>query len=250
MIGKNKAGKIAITAASMGALILGLSMMKFSKEQWRQPAAIVTGSPLVKAAAPHEKALAEAGSSQPLTGYCREYFERTLLGTPVVAAIYGALTRQLPDSDAALLAAIYVAEGPVRNGSPGFARFISALHEEIRTRSNELAELLSSHESTFRQDPFVYQMALNLAFNLAIPPEAKARLLGNALSIPFTRDPKTGVTLMTANITNALILMKNSGVTLEQALPYIRQGLAANSANPDAYGEFVARVNTYYPGAI
>src|SRR5262249_38864742 len=101
-----------------------------------------------------------------------------------------------------------------------------------------------------KDDAFNYQMMLNLAARLSLPGEQKARLLGDAMSIHFTPDPTTGVSALSANITNAFILMKNNGITPEQAHPYIQRGIEVNRDDPKALAEFGARANTYYPGSV
>jgi hypothetical protein len=192
----------------------------------------------------------QAGKTKTVSRPHFEYFHRDLIKNELVSHIYQAVKKKLPDGELAELVAVYVSEGPVRNSSPEFARFMESLHEDIRSRSNELHELLIAQDDQLKEDPFIYQMALNLAFQLEVSPERKARILGSALKTHFERDEEHGVTFMTANITNALILMKNSKVPLAVAMPYLRVGLAVNSDNPEAVREYVARANAYYPGAF
>ena len=124
------------------------------------------------------------------------------------------------------------------------------LHQGLRDRSQELFKLISEQEAALKQDSYTYQMTLNLSAHLDLPPEQKAQLLGNAMSIHFVPDPVSGVSPMSTNITNALILMKNYGITAAQAAPYIQRGIQVNQDNPKSLSEFAARVNAYYPGSM
>lgn len=207
----------------------------------RAPARTVSSTP---------KTVTAAHGAAAANRFHLDYFDRALLAYPEVSAIYRPLLAKLPPGEPSRLLAVFIAEGPIRNSSPDFARFMTSLLDDIRSRSAELYSLLDTQDALLKQDPFVYQMALNLVFQLDLSSDAKARLYGNAMQIHFTKDGANGVTLMSANITNAFILMKNSGVSVDQARPYIMKGIAANQDDQEALSEFAARANTYFPGAI
>jgi hypothetical protein len=200
--------------------------------------------------APRRKTQERPEKQDRLEGFHVSYFNRELLAHEPVKQIYRKLVEKLPRRSGAELIAIYISEAPLRNSQPDFVRFMNALHEDIRARSDEIYEILMEQDAELKKDAFIYQGVLNLAFQLVIPNDRKARLFGNALDLPFEREGESGVTLMSANITNALILMKNSGLSNEEARPYILRGLAANQNHPDSLKEFVIRVKTYYPGVI
>jgi hypothetical protein len=197
-----------------------------------------------------ETARPEATSRPTDTRGVDDYFHGKLLGIPIVQEYFERLRSRLPPGRASELLAIYVGEGPVRNGDPDFVRFMTGLHKEVRSRSAEIADLIRAQDAVLKEDAFTYQMTLNLIAQLKLGSDEKADLFGRALTIPYAKDEKGGPTLMAANITNAFILMKSAGVTREQALPYIKQGLAVNSGDPDAMREYVARARTYFPGSI
>lgn len=90
-------------------------------------------------------------------------------------------------------------------------------------------------------------MTLNLVRFLAIPQNEKAELLGKALEIPLTLNPNGSPTRASMNITSSFILMSNSGITIDEARPYIQKGIELNRGNPKALSEFMARAKTYYP---
>lgn len=187
--------------------------------------------------------------SSPTEEAALTYFYRNLQGFPAVQRIYRSVQDRLPPSAESDLLATYIAEGIARNGSPEFARFMTDLHTALHDRSQALADLISQNEKALQSDPFTYQMTLNLAARLNLPTEQRAQLLGGAMKLPFALDPVNGVTPMTRNITNAFILMKNYGITAEQAEPYIRQGIQVNQGNPEALREFMVRVRTYFPSS-
>lgn len=68
-------------------------------------------------------------------------------------------------------------------------------------------------------------MILNMAYAMELPSHIKARVLGGALFKPFSFDKEGAITVESTNITNALILMKNSNLPKEHVYKYIKIGL-------------------------
>ena len=180
----------------------------------------------------------------------KRYFRKELLGNRGVSRIYHSVLDRLPPGQDSDLIAVYISESVARNGSGAFSEFMENLHQGLRDRSRQLYSLLTANEAALMQDPFHYQMMLNLAAKLSLPGEMKAELLGGAMKNHFATDPKSGVSPMSRNITNALILMKNNGISYAQAAPYIQRGVEINRDDPNALAEFAARANAYYPGSV
>ncbi len=180
----------------------------------------------------------------------KTFFHRELISIEAVSHIYQTILKSLPPGQDSELLALYAAEGIVRNGSSEFAHFMTDLHQSLDERSQALYDMIIAQEQTLMTNSYTYQMTLNLAAHLKLPPEKKARLLGGAMGIHFATDPVRGVSAMSSNITNAFILMKNNGVTEKDAAPYIQRGIDVNKDNPVAAKEFAARANTYYPGSV
>ena len=252
-MGLDRGKRIAVSVGG-GAAVVALLIFAVGRMQPAPPesAERVASSGSLQAPVSRQPASAVANKtpSSEAARAASQYFHRELAGLPAVDRIYRSVMNRLPPGEDSELLAVYVAEGIARNGSSGFAHFMGDLHAGLRDRSLQLFDLMSAREASFKQDPFTYQMTLNLAAHLQLPGELKAQLLGDAMDIHFATDPTTGVTAMSANITNALILMKNNGITAAQAAPYIQHGVQVNQDDPQALAEFAARANTYYPGSV
>jgi hypothetical protein len=223
------------------------SAVSSTKTEAMKTAALEKG----KSRAPGSLAKPPAGKKDSaVTQSAKKYFHEHLETIPAVDNLFRATRGRLPPGAASELLSMYIAESIARNATPEFAQFMQDLHASLRENSEELADLISERENTLKEDPFIYQMTLNLAAHLDLSGEDKARLLGSAMTIHFETDSRMGVSPMSTNITNALILMKNYGVTAAQAAPYIQSGIATNRDNPKALAEFAARANTYFPGSV
>jgi len=201
-------------------------------------------------AAPGRTGVLPANPNSPAAQLAIQYFHDRLESLPTVGRLYRSVTDRLPSGRASELLAVYISEAIARNSSPEFAAFMQDLHEGLKDNSLDLYHLIQAQESELKQDPFIYQMTLNLAAHLELPGDLKAQLLGGALDIHFQTDEKTGISAMSTNITNAFILMKNYGISASEAAPYIQHGIAVNRDDPRALAEFAARANTYYPGSV
>jgi hypothetical protein len=179
--------------------------------------------------------------------YYVEHFNSVLRPLQDVSALYEGVVKLLGPGEINEMIAIYVAEAIARNDSPQFSRFMASLHEALNARAIDVADALLAQNETLKKDPFVYQMTLNLAYVLNVESAKKAQMLGGALKIPFAFDNAGGITLQSANVTTALILMKNAQIPFAQVRPFVEQGVEVNRHDPQALKEFLARVRTYYP---
>jgi hypothetical protein len=161
------------------------------------------------------------------------------------------LTRKhLPATKSGELISMYIAEGTACNGSPDFATFMNQLQVEVGANSKEIANDILAYDSELKGHPFVYQMTLNLIAALNLPAEQKSQLFGKAFEQPYSFNEHGKITPMSANMTNAFMLMKNTGVTSEQAYTVIEKGFDVNKSNKKSLQEYVAKVSSYYPELV
>lgn len=182
--------------------------------------------------------------------FYRTFFRDKILANAAVSRLYAYSKRLLPGGGTDELMRMYIAEGLNRWDSEEFSTFMTQLMAEMNEHSAQIAAEILARDADLKKDPFVYQMTLNMVAALNLPTAQKAEIMGKAFEVPFATDSSGQMTAMSANITNAFILMKNSGVSPSEASSVIQIGQRANQGNPAGLSEFIARVHTYYPGVI
>lgn len=164
--------------------------------------------------------------------------------------IYEQSLKLLGDSEPGRLAAEYIAEGVTREDTPQFNQYMHDLITDLNNDNKNVIDLVVSKESQLQKNKFQYQMILNMAYAMEMPSHIKARVLGGAFFKPFSFDKESSITVESTNITNALILMKNSNLPKEHVYKYIKIGLAVNSKNKETLNQFQSRANSYFPDMV
>ena len=177
----------------------------------------------------------------------RQYFEKSLLAKDNVKNIYQNTLKILPLGKNSELIAEYIAEGITRNLSSDFQLYMKSLHNDLNNNTDALYEILTKNEDQLKEDPFVYQMVLNMAAAAKFSPEQKVRLLGGGIATSFKIGADNEMDDTAYNITNAMIHLKNSNLPDEAIRPYLEKGAQINKSNPEAFKEFKARANSYFP---
>ncbi len=180
----------------------------------------------------------------------KAFFDSALLNNEAAHFYYHDLTGKMAKKKSNQLISEYVAEGLLRDNSLEFAAYMESLMREINLHKEDIYSSIVENEALLQKDPFVYQMTLNLSFNLNLEINQKTRLLGGALSIPFTFDQNGKMSDHSTNITNSLILLKNSKLSQEEIKKYIVMGYNVNSGSERGRAEYMARVQSYYPDFV
>lgn len=179
-----------------------------------------------------------------------DYFNNKILKDESAKIIYQRSLSLLGDSEQGRLTAEYIAEGVVREDTPQFNQYMNDLIADLNNDNKNIINLVISKESELQKNKFQYQMVLNMAYAMEMPSHIKARVLGGALFKPFSFDSKGVVSVESTNVTNALILLKNSNIPKDQVYKYIKIGLAVNSKNKEALIQFQSRANSFFPDMV
>jgi hypothetical protein len=246
-----------LVVASVGFVAFSFWMLKPAEKQQRKIASVdETEAVLISSLpAPSGSDKKDDGSAQQVLppsnsklSY-QKYFESMLAEREDLKIMHQRSTTYFPQSTKShQLAAMYLTTGLILQSDPEFSQYMMQLSTEIDQNSLALYGDLKEVMPKLKDDPFAYQMAMNLSFNLKIDPTQKAELLGNSLDQVFKFDnSQQDVSADSANISSGLILMKQSGVSYEVAEPYLIKGYEANRNDDNALSEYLARVQAYYP---
>lgn len=182
--------------------------------------------------------------------YNEIYFDWFRSRNPDADVVLSNLTPQLSNGPQSKLIAQYIVEGIEPSGSVEEGYFLATLQNRLNQDPYGAALEISAAQRSLSDQPFAEQMLLNLVRDLDVDPAKKAELLGFPLNQAMVFDENGDPDGASMNVTTALIQMAHSGVTIDDARPYIEVGLRANQDDPRALEEFRARVETYYPGAL
>lgn len=173
-------------------------------------------------------------------------FKNRLYGSKEAQGLYERAKEKVGDSEEADLIALYIAGGLYGGDDAQFAETLNVLEKRMNLQSRQVVDLLLQNEDRLKEESFIYQMVLNLAYNLQIPSRVKAEVLGRSLDQGFKVTEFGEVPLESTNVTNAMILMKNAGLNIQDVAPFIRKGLDATPAGVSR-DEYLVRVQTYFP---
>ncbi|MEK2690835.1 hypothetical protein [Bdellovibrio sp. GT3] len=222
----------------------GLQEVTGTRSSGRSPASVSADDEASKGSLPSTE---EVQGQSP---FYKKYFSEKLLKNEDVAELNAQLEGMLPKNKSVNQIRHYIAAGLVMENTPEFYEFMGTMISDLNDNKEEVVKEILLNDAILKQDPFIHQMTLNLVHALDIPADQKAEVLGKALDLEFSFDEKGEASASATNITNALLLMTQSGVALEQATPYLLRGVQINQKSPKALSEYLARVQIYYPDFV
>jgi hypothetical protein len=143
--------------------------------------------------------------------------------------------------------AAFFAVSNVFDSSPEFSKFMFVLDRQIFLNSQDISQGILLHHKEILENPFYEQTVLNLVARLNIDSKSKANLFGPSVDKEVQISPEGEVSASTANITTALILAKNTGVSKEDIQEYLEKSLSRYPNNSIERNELLARINAYFP---
>ncbi|MGE3609059.1 MAG: hypothetical protein AB7I27_05685 [Bacteriovoracaceae bacterium] len=179
-----------------------------------------------------------------------DYFKKVILQNPMAKELYHNSLQVLGDHREAALVAEFIAEGVAREDTPIFGQYMKDLLSDLNAGNKDVAELVINKEKLLQKSKFQYQMVLNMAYAMKLPTDAKTRILGGALLQPFIYDKNGSITPESTNISNGMILMKNSQLPKDKVFAFLQLGMKVNKNHPAALKEFQYRANAYFPEMI
>lgn len=176
------------------------------------------------------------------------YFQTMMRKDENVEFMYNSMKNRMSNSLEGQLVATYAAQVLGRNGSAEYSTFYSELMTGIKLNSEKVFEEIMQHDHEIESDPFTHQIAINLVADLDVPPDQKAKFMGRVLERSFEVNESGNISPASAALTIALIQMKKANISVDAVRPYVERGIVQNQGDSRGLKEYLARVNTYYPG--
>jgi hypothetical protein len=126
---------------------------------------------------------------------------------------------------------------------------VKYMQDLVKENSSAILLNLNSNFDAIQSDPFIESVALSLAFQLDLRPEKRATFFEKVLGREFEAKQTGEVSYSSANMTNALISLKQSGANSQQLVGIFQRSLAM-AKDPFARQELTVRINTYFPEVV
>lgn len=158
-------------------------------------------------------------------------------------------TKFLGETEDAEVARMWIAMGLVVSPNKEESNLLYSLQDLVKANSNAILLNLNSNFDAIQSDPFIESVALSLAFQLDLTPEKRSTFFEKVLGREFEAKQTGEVSYSSANMTNALIYLKQSGANPQQLVGVFQRSLAM-AKSPFARQELTARINTYFPEVV
>jgi hypothetical protein len=154
------------------------------------------------------------------------------------------------DSPEGQLARYWLTMGLFLDSSPDIAKIMNGLSESIQDHSFEIMKELNDHSQEIHAEPFTEQASMSLVNGLQVSLKDKTEFFGAVLDQEFKIDGNGNIPLSSANITTALIYLKQINANPSEVLAQVQRMLDRNRQNSQAYQEVLTRSETYFPGLL
>jgi hypothetical protein len=158
-------------------------------------------------------------------------------------------TKFLGETEDAEVARMWITMGLVVSPNKEESTLLFSLQDLVKENSSAILLNLNSNFDAIQSDPFIESVALSLAFQLDLTPEKRATFFEKVLGREFEAKQTGEVSYSSANMTNALIYLKQSGANPQQLVGVFQRSLAM-AKDPFARQELTARINTYFPEVV
>lgn len=158
-------------------------------------------------------------------------------------------TKFLGETEDAEVARMWIAMGLIISPSKAEATLLYSLQDFVKVNSNAILLNLNSNFDAVQSDPFIESVALSLAFQLDLTPERRATFFEKVLGREFDVKTTGEISYSSANMTNAIIYLKQSGANPQQLVGMFQRSLAL-AKGPFARQELATRISTYFPEVI
>lgn len=174
-------------------------------------------------------------------------FSRILIKYPEMKKYYEHLA-YLGSGPDAQMARVWISMGLVIAPAPDEGVLLSKILAEVAAYSGEMMNVLEAKQTEIEEDTgFTEQLVLPLVHTLNVPVERKVSFYGNVIDNPVEFSPDGSITAKTANITNALIYMKQANAPFSVVEPQLIKAVQANRSDVRGNQELMVRVTAYFP---
>jgi hypothetical protein len=176
-----------------------------------------------------------------------DYFKNKILTEKVAQKLYQDSIAKYGNTSSGKLIAEFIAESLVREDNSEFVEYLQTLVKDLNKQGDSVYQDLLAKETEMQSDRFKYLMTLNMTYMMDMSQTQKARVFGGAVSMSYVFNPQGAPAAKSLNITNGMILMKDSELDSTEIYPYLQKGFQANKHNPKALREYQARVEAFFP---
>lgn len=180
-----------------------------------------------------------ASSSAPVPP--KEYFE-ILRSDPGVERLYVRSKELFKDEDLA----VWISIGLAFDSSVEYGELLNGSLDKINKDPKAyFAKIEQVSKNLPPEDSFIRGQLINLVNHMNLSKKDKVKYFGSEMSRSVTLDSEGRFSPDSLNITTAMIMLKNNGVTKEEAKEFINESLQVNS-DPEIKEKLVSRFNAYF----
>lgn len=147
----------------------------------------------------------------------------------------------------AFAAARFVAMYTQMNGGLGFKESLAGTYKDLKQHTHAILENLVANQELIAQYPAYQIAALNLAHQLEVNPEAKARFYSANIAQKIEFDDVGGLKDSSQGFELALILAKSDRISSESLKASVQELAKLNARDAKAMSLIRVRVENYYP---
>lgn len=183
---------------------------------------------------------ANSGSNNP-----REYFEE-LRTDQQVDKLYTKSLEVFKDSPQKEDLAIWISIGMTMDSSPKYGSLLNYSLANINQHSQQNLVLIEKMIKGLNQeDSFMRGQLINLVNQMNVEKEEKIKFFGNEMARTVILDAEGRFSPDSLNITTAMIMLKNNGVSKEEANNLITESLQSNN-DPKIREKLMTRFEAYF----
>lgn len=173
------------------------------------------------------------------------YFDK-MLNDDQIKALYAKSQRLMGATQEGEGAARWMTMGGIFSSSDGYGDALNIALKDANSNPSAVLDQMKKEASQFREDPFLYQMAMNMTYQLNLDPKDRGEFFGQEIEYQMqnSADSRTDsfwVALM------GVTLAKQAGVPAETLEPYLQRALGHFRGSEKLMAEVKQTVSFHYP---
>ncbi len=143
-------------------------------------------------------------------------------------------------------AARWMTLGVLFVSTPNYGDALHQAQKEFNSNPEDVLSTIEKQLPEIRQDPFIFQMAMNLVYQLNLDSEKKGQLFGSEMEYQLAHlEPNPSDTFWVS--VNSLTLAQQAGVKSSDLEPYLQRGLKNSKGSPQLLEEFKVSIRSFFP---
>lgn len=175
------------------------------------------------------------------------YFNK-LIKTPQTAELYRRTKTILGSSSTAEAAAKWITLGGIFESTSTYGDVLTRSLQEANRNPKEIIDNINKSIQQVRNDPFIYQMTMNLIYQLSISSTDQSKFYGQEIEQQLKQlksQEQPSDSFRVAEL--GLMLAKQAGVSGDDIEPYIKRGLGQSKGPSQILNEFRENATFYFP---